>query len=162
VPPPTFDFWENSAPLDEMGIDDGAPGDTRDNAPLYAEPTGVMGTLRQMAVTEIVQSLELGRKTARVELVPTDGQRGMVGFDEGRVVYAECGSLRGEQAFYALARHTEGFFRIRYGEGPAERNVDNTTTYLLLEAMRLMDEESGPGEPDVDGIGAEKTPTPFD
>ncbi len=158
-PPPTFDFWENSAPLDEMAEDDGgAPGDTRDNAPLYAEPTGVMGTLRQMAVTEIVQSLEMGRKTARVELVPTDGQRGMVGFEDGRVVYAECGELRGEQAFYSLAHHTEGFFRIRYGEGPNERNVEGSTTYLLLEAMRLMDESGG----DDDGIGAEKTPTPFD
>lgn len=159
VPPPTFDFWENSVPLDEMP--EPPPGDTEDSGPMFAEPTGVMGTLRQMAVSEIVQSLELGRKTARVELVPADGQRGMVGFEDGRVVYAECGDLQGQDAFFSLARHTEGFFRIRYGEGPSERNVEGSTTFLLLEAMRQMDEEGGPQELSFD-VGADKTPTPFD
>lgn len=106
-----------------------------------AMPTGVMGTLRQMALPEIVQSLEMGRKTASVDIVPADGEKGMIAFDTGSIRYAECGSLRGDQAFFALMRHKEGFFRIHYGDAPPAHNIDSPTTFLLLEAMRLMDEE---------------------
>jgi hypothetical protein len=105
-----------------------------------AMPTGVMGTLRQMAVPEIVQSLEMGRKTARVDLVPADGEKGMIAFELGTIRYAECGELRGDEAFYQLARHKEGFFRIHYGDKPPSVNIDVPTTWLLLEAMRRMDE----------------------
>jgi CheY-like chemotaxis protein len=106
-----------------------------------AMPTGVMGTLRQMSLAEIVQSLEMGRKTARVELMPAAGDKGMIAFESGQIRYAECGSLRGEEAFYQLARHTEGFFRIHYGDKPPETNITRQTTFLLLEAMRRLDEE---------------------
>ena len=106
-----------------------------------AMPTGVMGTLRQMALPEIVQSLEMGRKTARVDLVPADGEKGMIAFETGQIRYAECGALRGDDAFYQLARHKEGFFRIHYGDKPPEVNIEHPTTFLLLEAMRRMDEE---------------------
>ncbi len=109
-----------------------------------AEPTGVMGTLRQMAVSEIVQSLELGRKTARVELVPNNGDGGRFWFRLGQIVYAECGDLLGEEAFFALARNTQGFFRISYGDDAEETNIEKPTTFLLLEAMRRIDEDIAP------------------
>jgi DNA-binding response OmpR family regulator len=108
----------------------------------FAEPTGVMGTLRQMAVSEIVQSLELGRKTARVELVPTEGLKGSFSFLDGQVVYATCDGKLGEDAFFELAKAQEGFFRIHYGDAPAEKNIEKPTTFLLLEAMRRIDEEA--------------------
>jgi CheY-like chemotaxis protein len=106
-----------------------------------AMPTGVMGTLRQMSLPEIVQSLEMGRKTARVDLVPADGEKGMIAFETGAIRYAECGAKRGDDAFFQLARHKEGFFRIHYGDKPPSVNIDAPTTFLLLEAMRRMDEE---------------------
>jgi hypothetical protein len=105
----------------------------------------VMGTLKQMALPEIVQSLELGRKTARVDVIPVEGDAGVIAFEMGQVRYASSGTLRGDVAFYALARHKEGFFRIHYGDKPPELNINQPTTFLLLEAMRLMDEEQNPG-----------------
>lgn len=149
IPPPQ-DFAANVAPAR------GAPpstefdfGDLPDLPPEFengqvdvpAMPTGVMGTLRQMALPEIVQSLEMGRKTASVDIVPQDGEKGMIAFDLGAIRYAECGALMGNQAFYALMRHKEGFFRIHYGDAPPAINIDAPTTFLLLEAMRIMDEE---------------------
>ncbi|MFZ9886645.1 MAG: DUF4388 domain-containing protein, partial [Myxococcota bacterium] len=127
----------------------------------FGQPTGVMGTLRQMAITEIVQSLELGRKSARLEIVPSQGERGQLGFFEGQVVFAQCGTASGEPAFYTLSRYTEGFFRIRYGEAPTERNIDQSTTYLLLEAMRRVD-ESAPADTSARPAVNDDTPTPFD
>jgi DNA-binding response OmpR family regulator len=105
-----------------------------------AMPTGVMGTLRQMTLPEIVQSLEMGRKTASVDIVPQDGEKGRIAFSLGSIQFAECGALQGDQAFYALMRHREGFFRIHYGDTPPAVNINAPTTFLLLEAMRLMDE----------------------
>lgn len=128
-------------------------------------PTGVMGSLRQMPVTDLVQSLENGKKSAVIEVHPTRGESGRLGFVDGQVVFARCGELRGEAAFYALAPHQEGFFRVRYGELPQERNIESATMFLLLEAMRLMDEQSGsPLEeiPSVDDVELLDEPNPFD
>jgi CheY-like chemotaxis protein len=105
------------------------------------EPTGVMGTLRQMSVPEIVQNLEMAKKTARVELIPQSGFPGTFSFDEGRMVYADTEDpLVGEEAFFALAGHKEGFFRIHYGDKPDTENISRPTTFVLLEAMRRIDE----------------------
>ncbi|MCP4501594.1 MAG: DUF4388 domain-containing protein [Deltaproteobacteria bacterium] len=131
--------FDGSSPFDEVGDNFG------DDDGGFAEPTGVMGTLRQMSVSEIVQSLEFGRKTARVEFVPSDGERGSVSFLDGAVVAAECGGVKSDQAFYTIARNLEGFFRIHYGDRPTETNIDKPTTFLLHEAMRLMDKDAGIG-----------------
>jgi CheY-like chemotaxis protein len=133
--------------LDVGGLDDlpELPPDFVDDDTLQpgapSMPTGVMGTLRQMPVPEIVQSLEMGRKTARVDLVPAEGDKGTIAFEGGALRFAECGALQGAEAFYQLVRHKEGFFRIHYGDKPPAVNIDAPTTFLLLEAMRLMDEE---------------------
>lgn len=114
-----------------------------DNQPpeVPSMPTGVMGTLRQMSLPEIVQSLEMGRKTASVDIVPQDGEKGSIAFEGGAIRFAECAGLIGDQAFFLLMRHKEGFFRIHYGDAPKSINIEAPTTFLLLEAMRLMDEE---------------------
>ena len=67
--------------------------------------------------------------------------KGAIAFESGAIKFAECGTLVGNQAFFALMRHKEGFFRIHYGDAPKSINIDAPTTFLLLEAMRLMDEE---------------------
>ncbi len=108
-----------------------------------AMPTGVMGTLRQMSLPEIVQSLEMGRKTASVDIVPQEGEKGRIAFLQGAIKFAETGALEGEAAFFELMRHRDGFFRIHYGDAPRVINIQSPTTFLLLEAMRLMDEGAG-------------------
>ena len=145
-PPPLPRKAAVAAPLpsDDFNFDDlpDLPPEFDNQGPeVPSMPTGVMGTLRQMALPEIVQSLEMGRKTASVDIVPQDGEKGSIAFEHGAVRFAECGQLMGEQAFFALMRHKEGFFRIHYGDEPKSLNIDSPTTYLLLEAMRLMDEE---------------------
>jgi CheY-like chemotaxis protein len=135
APLPTEGFAFDDLPDLPPEFDAGPP------AEVPAMPTGVMGTLRQMSLPEIVQSLEMGRKTASVDIVPQDGEKGAIAFDTGAIRFAECGALVGDQAFFALMRHKEGFFRIHYGDAPKSINIDAPTTFLLLEAMRLMDEE---------------------
>lgn len=103
-------------------------------------PTGVVGSLKQMNVAEIVQSLELGRKTAIVEVHPTRGDKGTLSCIGGAVVDARTSRLVGEDAFYDLITQTDGVFRIHYGDEPAERTITKPTQFLVLEGLRRSDE----------------------
>lgn len=125
--------------LDDAAKSTGGPG-----AVDVAEPTAVLGTLRLMNVFEIVQSLELARKSATVTLVPPRGDattqgEGKLAFELGRLVHASVGALRGDEAFYALAHRNRGAFRVQYEPFTIEPNVMTPTTGLLLEAARRED-----------------------
>lgn len=117
-----------------------------DPPPARPEPTGVIGTLKQMSVVEIIQSLEMGRKTAVVHLMfPARGE-GALWIVEGEVMHAELVEKVEEEAFYEMARFKEGYFRIHYGDPPdATPRIHVSTTFMILEAMRRIDEERGPG-----------------
>jgi hypothetical protein len=106
------------------------------------EPTGVMGTLREMPVSEIVQSLAQSHKDALVDVRPKGSESGVIGVERGRVVYAHTDTRTGEAAFFELFRATRGAFRIRYGRTPPARNIERDTTFLLLEGARVLDEQT--------------------
>ena len=52
----------------------------------------------------------------------------------------EAGALEGEAAVYQSIRWTDGEFEIDFDAAPARDIISRTTTGLLMEAMRLMDE----------------------
>lgn len=67
---------------------------------------GFAGNLADMGVVDLVQTFEIGRKTGTIKL---EGERaGVVYFKEGRVIDAELGRLRGENAFYRMLNTFEG------------------------------------------------------
>lgn len=104
------------------------------------EPSGMFGSLREMPLVELMQSLEMARKTAAVSLQPKDGPAGEVFLHQGRVVCAETADLQGEDAFFALAQSTRGAFRVRFHESAPRENIDRPTAFLLLEVHRRADE----------------------
>jgi hypothetical protein len=129
-----------SAPVvDPFALDASAAG----AGVVTGAPTGVHGSLKQMNVVEIVQSLEPGRKTATVDVQSTAGERGTFACDAGRVVYAVTSTRVGEEAFYELVRHRAGVFRIHYGDAPPAQNITAQTQFLVLEALRRLDEGTG-------------------
>jgi hypothetical protein len=107
-------------------------------------PTGVMGSLAHMPLTETLQSMDFSKKTAVVEVYFDDATGGVVHVHDGQIVRADAridvDEFVGEQAFIELCRRTEGFFRIEYVRGNVERNVQRPTTFVLLEALRVIDE----------------------
>jgi hypothetical protein len=132
-----------SAEDDEVTVQGRRPSKSREVLLDATEPSGVVGTLREMALSEVVQSLELSGKTAEVAMRPKGGEPGVVFVDRGRVVFARCGELLGEDAFFAMAEHRRGTFLIRFhSQQPASRNIDRPTSFLLLESMRRLDEHN--------------------
>ncbi|HEY4219982.1 MAG TPA: DUF4388 domain-containing protein, partial [Myxococcota bacterium] len=106
-----------------------------------------LGTLKQMSVTEIIQMLEIGKKSARIEVqwmaaVASLAGTGVIHMHDGQIVACSAGAELGEAAVLALCRMKDGFFRIHYEREAVAKNVTRPTTFVLLEAMRQIDETS--------------------
>lgn len=104
---------------------------------------GVSGSLKDMTALDIMQSLELGKKTAHVVLQYTDGRSGEINIRAGDLRGCVAAGLVGEEAFYVLVRPSEGLFRIEYRSSPVPENIAKPNTYLMIEAMRRLDESVG-------------------
>jgi response regulator RpfG family c-di-GMP phosphodiesterase len=102
---------------------------------------GLSGSLAEMALPELVQVLSQSRKTGNLK-IRRAGEAGEIHFQDGDVVNATWGALRGEDAFYAILALKEGDFGMDPGYKPAVRVIHANAESLLLEAMRRLDESS--------------------
>ena len=112
----------------------------------------VRGSLAQMNVIDLMQSLEMGRKSCRLTL-SHEGDRCEVFFVEGQVKHATYGSLVGDPAVFKVLRWTGGNFQLDF-EGKTDKETTQLNTQgLLMEGLRLLDESMRDG-------GAETEPAP--
>lgn len=99
----------------------------------------VRGNLSQMNVIDLMQSLEMGRKSCQLSL-SNEGDKCEVFFAEGQVKHATYGSLVGDQAVFKVLRWTGGNFQINF-EGKTDKETTQLNTQgLLMEGLRLLDE----------------------
>ena len=109
----------------------------------------VRGNLSQMNVIDLMQSLEMGRKSCQLTL-KNDSDKCEVFFAEGQVKHATYGSLVGDEAVFKVLRWTGGNFQLDF-EGKTDKETTKLNTQgLLMEGLRLLDEsqrDSG-GEPE--------------
>jgi CheY-like chemotaxis protein len=99
----------------------------------------VRGSLAQMNVIDLMQSLEMGRKSCRLSLT-NEGDRCEVFFVEGQVKHATYGNLVGDPAVFKVLRWTGGNFQLDF-EGKTDKETTQLNTQgLLMEGLRLLDE----------------------
>ncbi len=99
----------------------------------------VRGNLSQMNVIDLMQSLEMGRKSCRLKL-SNESETCEVFFVEGQVKHATYGSLTGDEAVFKVLRWTGGNFEIDF-EGKTDQETTKLNTQgLLMEGLRLLDE----------------------
>jgi DNA-binding response OmpR family regulator len=108
--------------------------------PASSQFTGVSGSLADMSVLDIVQSLELGRKSAQVTINYEDGRGGELYVKRGELKGARTADKRSDEAFFELVPPGPGAFRIEYREPDGVDDITQPNTYLMLEALRRMDE----------------------
>jgi CheY-like chemotaxis protein len=107
-----------------------------------AASDGVLrGSLLQMNVIDLVQSLEMGRKSGSLTLTHT-GDKCELYFVEGQVTHAAYGSLTGDPAVFKVLRWTDGNFEVNFGGKSAQRTTQLNTQGLLMEGLRLLDESA--------------------
>ena len=104
----------------------------------------VRGNLSQMNVIDLMQSLEMGRKSCQLKL-NNGADKCEVFFAEGQVKHATYGSLIGDQAVFKVLRWTGGNFELNF-EGKTDQETTQLNTQgLLMEGLRLLDESQRDG-----------------
>src|SRR5262245_1346005 len=97
------------------------------------------GSIQELPVPDIIQLVSVSGKTGMFMLVRS-GERGYIYLKNGRIVHAELGNLRGEEAVYALAIWSTGDFQFTPGKEIENVTIEKTNTSLLMEAARRLDE----------------------
>ena len=104
----------------------------------------VRGNLAQMNVIDLMQSLEMGRKSCQLTLTK-EGDKCEVFFVEGQVKHATYGALVGDEAVFKVLRWTGGNFELDF-EGKTDKETTQLNTQgLLMEGLRLLDESAREG-----------------
>ena len=106
-----------------------------------SRPGVIQGHLEEMSMIDLMQSLEMGQKSCRLQLHKGD-ERAELYFASGQCRDAKINDLTGDEAVLKVVLWTEGEFEIDFNAAGASTATTTTrsTTGLLMEAMRLVDE----------------------
>jgi CheY-like chemotaxis protein len=106
-----------------------------------SRPGVIQGHLEEMSMIDLMQSLEMGQKSCRLQLHKGD-ERAELYFASGQCRDAKINDLTGDEAVLKVVLWTEGEFEIDFNAAGVSTATTTTrsTTGLLMEAMRLVDE----------------------
>lgn len=99
----------------------------------------VRGSLAQMSCLDLLQSLEMGRKSCSLAIT-SNNDRCQMYFSEGQINHAVCGNLIGDEAVYKVLTWQTGNFLIDFTGASQEQSITRSTQGLLMEGLRLVDE----------------------
>ncbi len=99
------------------------------------------GSLAQLSLPDLLQTVDTTRRSGTVKL-RSRGRTATLWFRDGRVIDAELeGGARGKEAVFAVATWDEGNFEATFGPVAVPERIFESTSFLLLEAMRRRDEQ---------------------
>jgi DNA-binding response OmpR family regulator len=101
--------------------------------------TTFSGSITDMAVVDLLQTFEVSRKSGVVHLM-SGAQEAHVHFREGKVVDADLGRLRGEEAIYRALIWNEAQFEVEFCVVKNDDIISTSTQGILMEGMRRVDE----------------------
>jgi hypothetical protein len=110
------------------------------------KPAGIHGTLEQLGLSSLLVMIEMERKSGILRL-EKPGVTGRIFCREGRVIAARLdgdrappASRKGAEAVYHMLTWADGRFDFGAVDVDMEDEVNSTTTHLLMEGARLIDE----------------------
>src|SRR4051812_16515880 len=101
--------------------------------------TRFQGSIQDMAVVDLLQTFEVSRKSGIVH-VRNNMHSAKILFREGKVIDAQLGALRGEEAVYRTLIWNDGSFEVEFTAVRGEDVIEVSTQGLLMEGMRRVDE----------------------
>ncbi len=116
-------------------------------APTASDGT-LRGTLAQMSIMDLLQSLEMGHKNCEL-ILTNNGDRCDMYFADGQINHAVYGNVTGDEAVYKVLSWTTGNFQIDFNGSSDKTTTTRSTQGLLMEGLRLIDEANKEGEEDV-------------
>jgi CheY-like chemotaxis protein/tetratricopeptide (TPR) repeat protein len=104
-----------------------------------SERTAFSGSLAELGVIDLLQSLEAGRKTGVVS-IESDGRKGEIFVRQGRVIDAQLGRLHGEDAVYRMFLWSEGVYSGEFRNLRRDEKITLSPQGLVLEGLRRLEE----------------------
>ncbi|MEO8704790.1 MAG: DUF4388 domain-containing protein [Kofleriaceae bacterium] len=104
--------------------------------------TRFAGRVTDMPVVDVIQTIEISRKSGVIQFVGDRGRQAAIYFRDGRVIDAEAGALQGEDAVYRLLTWSEGEFEVVFRTVRRREVIATSSQGLLMEGMRRLDEWS--------------------
>jgi CheY-like chemotaxis protein len=104
--------------------------------------TRFAGRVADMPVVDVIQTIEISRKSGVIQFVGERNRQAAIYFREGRVIDAEAGALQGEDAVYRLLTWSEGDFEVVFRTVRRREVIATSSQGLLMEGMRRLDEWS--------------------
>ncbi len=104
--------------------------------------TRFAGRVADMPVVDVIQTIEISRKSGVIQFVGERGRQAAIYFRDGRVIDAEAGALQGEDAVYRLLTWSEGEFEVVFRTVRRREAIATSSQGLLMEGMRRLDEWS--------------------
>jgi len=108
---------------------------------LIGKKKGFQGKVFDVQLTDIIQMNCLGRLTTAL-VITRNGEKGVIYFNEGEIIHAECGEKKGSDAFYRILTWDEGEFVSNIGFIPPVQTIFQSWEHLLVEAMRRTDDKT--------------------
>lgn len=115
----------------------------RENIQRRDQKARFAGTLSDMGVVDLIQTIEIGRKTGIIHFTSHDSppKQGEVYFRNGKVIDAVLGKLKGEKAVYRLLLWNSGDFEMDFKASLQHQDqIGLSSQGLLMEGMRRVDE----------------------
>lgn len=107
-----------------------------------SQKKGFEGNIADLSLAEMIQLLNLNKRSGTMDIIAE--KKGQIVFENGEMIYAIYNDkFLGEDAIAKLVMLKQGIFKFEpIVSQKVERNIHGSTMNVLLEACRLMDEES--------------------
>jgi CheY-like chemotaxis protein len=101
---------------------------------------GFSGNLTDVGLVDVLQPLEMGKKSGKLHIDGPDGRTADVYLSEGNIIDCEAGKLVGESAFFRILSWQEGEFAITFKPVARQQRIATSNQSLIMEGLRRIDE----------------------
>ncbi|MFN8672032.1 MAG: DUF4388 domain-containing protein [Candidatus Sericytochromatia bacterium] len=102
---------------------------------------GLKGSVEDISIFDFVQMIVLSRKQKLITVFdPITKQKAKLFVSFGEIINAECGNLKGEEAFYSIMAMKSGTFKDEQWQ-ETEKIILTKPMRLFMEATRRIDEQ---------------------
>jgi CheY-like chemotaxis protein/predicted regulator of Ras-like GTPase activity (Roadblock/LC7/MglB family) len=101
-----------------------------------AQNSGFTASLDSFDLLDVVQIINMSRKSITLLINTGLEEYGTLGFQNGELIWAEYGTLRSEEAFFALAAHKNGTVTQQSLDEQMVANITQPLSRLIFQALQ--------------------------
>jgi predicted regulator of Ras-like GTPase activity (Roadblock/LC7/MglB family) len=119
--------------------------------------SGFQGAVTGLSLTDVIQLKSHNKYTGSIAVIYGDSE-GVIYFADGEIIHAVQGNETGEEAIYQIIKWPGGNFNIHPEMTSNICTIHYRTDFLLMEALRRLDEERAGVTAPEGGSGPSMTP----